>query len=139
MAIPATEGFLRDYSFLRDGRGTMYWVERGPESRIRRRTPDGQIPTLATARFRDVRWMSCTRDGTLYLVDWHDLLKVDPGGTIQTLARGLAERAWFQFHWSERHSLMGVWTDPHKNVYVAVYSGRMVKKITPSGRVTLAV
>jgi hypothetical protein len=30
---------------------------------------------------------------------------------------------------------MGLWTDTARNTYVAAYSARVVKKVTPSGRV----
>lgn len=32
---------------------------------------------------------------------------------------------------------MGLWTDRIGNVYVAVFGGRMVKKVTPFGEVTV--
>ncbi|HSN68979.1 MAG TPA: hypothetical protein VLV48_07025, partial [Thermoanaerobaculia bacterium] len=35
-------------------------------------------------------------------------------------------------------NVMGLWTDPKGNVYAAVYGGRVVKRVSPEGRVTIA-
>src|ERR1700752_659884 len=56
--IPAREGFLRDYSFVRDRAGNMYWAEPGEKVVIKKRPRDGQATTLAAADFRDVGWMA---------------------------------------------------------------------------------
>jgi hypothetical protein len=47
--IPAREGFLRDYSFVRDRAGNMYWADRGAQTVIKKRSPDGKINVHATA------------------------------------------------------------------------------------------
>ena len=67
--IPAREGFLRDYSFVRDRAGNMYWADRGAQTVIKKRSPDGKINVHATADFRQVSWMTATPDGVLFLMD----------------------------------------------------------------------
>jgi hypothetical protein len=47
--IPAREGFLQNYSFVRDGRGNMYWAERGAQTVLRKRTPAGRSERLVVA------------------------------------------------------------------------------------------
>src|SRR5436190_23089468 len=47
--IPAREGFLNDYSFVRDRPGNMYWVDFHERAIIKKRSPDGQIAVLAAA------------------------------------------------------------------------------------------
>ena len=64
-----TEGFLTDYSFVRDIAGNMYWVERFTVSRFKKKTPDGTITTIAEGKFRDIRWSYCTKDGIYYFID----------------------------------------------------------------------
>jgi len=137
--IPAREGFLQDYSFVRDGRGNMYWAERGAQTMLRKRTPAGRIETLGPVDiFRDIRWMTCTTEGTVYLIDGQDLRRVASDGTVDTVARDLGERKLSQFQAGDRHILMGLWTDRAQNVFVAVYGARLVKKIDRDGKVTIA-
>lgn len=137
--IPPREGFREDYqdcSFVRDAAGNMYWAERGEPTVIRKRVPDGTISDLCkTHDFRDVRWMMASAEGTVYLTDAGDLRRISPGGEVVTLARDLKERRLSEHVFGDGHNLMGLWQDEDGNVYVASYSGRLVKKITPAGRV----
>jgi len=135
--IPATEGFLTHYSFVRDGRGTMYIAEGDPRTVIRKRMADGRVLPHSAGPFRDIRWMHATADGTLYVVDVADLRRVLPDGKVRTISRDLSERSIAQFHVQDRHNVMGVWTDTRGNAYVAVYGGRVVKKIAPGGAVSI--
>jgi len=134
--IPARQGFLKNYSFVRDRQGAMYWAERGPTTVIRKRAPDGTISVHATARFQNVRWMTCTPEGTLYLIDLYDLVRIEPNGNVRVVARDLAERSFWQFFVSNEHAVYGLWPDAQGNVYVAVLAGRVVKKVTPEGKVS---
>lgn len=140
--IPARGGFREDYkdcSFVRDRAGNMYWAERGAPIIIRKRTPDGAIADFCKAHdFRDVRWMIASTEGTVYLIDDGDLRCITSDGTVSTLARNLGERSLSQFFMGNQHSIMGLWLDQEANVYVAVYSGRMVKKVDRAGKVTVA-
>jgi hypothetical protein len=86
--IPARKGFrddFDDFHFVRDATGTMYWVDRGTPCVVRKRSPGGPAVTIARASFRDVRWMTVTPQGTVYLVDLHDLVRVDAAGTVRTM------------------------------------------------------
>jgi hypothetical protein len=44
----ARQGVLRDYGFVRDGAGNVYWADRSEKTTIRKRSPDGKIATHAT-------------------------------------------------------------------------------------------
>ena len=44
----ARQGLLRDYGFVRDGAGNVYWADRSEKTTIRKRSPDGKIATHAT-------------------------------------------------------------------------------------------
>lgn len=139
--IPARTGFrenYQDWSFVRDGAGNMYWAARSTQTVIRKRAPDGTVTDLTrNAAFQDVRWMAASPDGVVYLTDGADLRQVAPDGRVTTRARNLKERSVTQITVGESHVLMGVWGDGQQNVYVAVYGARMVKKITPDGRVSV--
>ncbi|GAA4450897.1 hypothetical protein GCM10023189_12220 [Nibrella saemangeumensis] len=135
--IPATQGFLTNYSFVRDKTGTMYWADRSAKTVIRKRLPDGTIGTHATGPFADVRWMTCTPDGILYLTDGPDVKRILPDGKVQILARNVRENRLTKPPVGNQHALMGLSYDPAGNVYVAVFGGRKVKKISPTGQVTV--
>jgi hypothetical protein len=135
--IPARQGLLNNYSFVRDRSGNMFWAERGANTIIRKRDPSGSVSDFAAGGFRDVRWMTCAADGALYLVDSSDLVRVSPDGAVTTVARQLGERSITQFFVNDRHVVMGLWTDPAGNVYVAVYGAGLVKKVSLNGTVAL--
>lgn len=120
---PATPGFsgnYRDFSFVRDGAGNRYWAARSTpavggtaEIIIRRGAPDSTLSDLCQSHdFRDVRWMTCSAGGTVYLIAAGDLCAITPAGTVSTIARDLA-----QFHVNDRHGLMGLWLDHDASVY----------------------
>lgn len=133
--IPPTAGFLQNYSFVRDGAGNMYWVDR-TTSEIRRRTTDGRIGIMARGKFRDARWMTVTADGIVYMVDGRDLLRI-ANGRIQTLARNLSSPHLTRPFVGEHHLLMGLWTDARGNVYVADQAGGEVKRVGTDGHVAV--
>lgn len=133
--IPAREGFLQGYSFVRDGSGTHYWAERGPSTVIRKRLPDGTLQDHARAPFTDVRWLTVTPSGLLFLVDGSDLKRIHPSGEVVTLARELQPRRLRRLYLYDRHALMGLWTDRAGQVYVAAYGDREIRRVDPQGRV----
>ena len=140
--IPDRQGFLDDYNdfqFVHDAQGNFFWAARGDTTFIRRRSPDGTVITIAAAKFRDVRWMTATADGTVFLTDLYDLVRVTPDGIVKTIARGLASWNVNRLTGPDRHAIMGLWTDARENVYAAVFADHAVKKIQPDGRVTTVV
>jgi sugar lactone lactonase YvrE len=129
--IPAREGFPHDYSFVRDGKGDMFWVERQPKVVFRKTTAAGRTSDLANCGdCRDVRWQAMGGDGTLYFTDAGDLRSLGPDGKLKTLAQRLQRPG-------EAQLLMGIWTDARRGVYVADYGHRAVKRIEPGGKVTV--
>ncbi len=139
--IPSRKGFRedhRDFAFVRDAAGAMYWAERGPVTAIVRRTPDGTITTVARGRFRNVRWMAAAPDGTLYVVDMYDLVRIRPDGARTLLAENLPGRSLRRSMSEDQHAVMGVWLDAAGNAYAAVAAERVVKRVDPQGHVTEA-
>jgi hypothetical protein len=133
--IPPTEGFLTNYSFVRDAAGNMYWADReadgGPA--IRKRSPEGALNTVVqSASFRDIRFMTCSPSGTLYLIDRSDLIRIGPDGQRRTVAERLSGD---RFKLNQRHKVQGLCADDTGNVWVAVSERREVKKLTPAGTV----
>ena len=135
--IPPTTGFLTNYSFVRDAAGVMYWADReakgGPA--IRKRLPDGSITAvLQSASFHDIGFVTCSPDGTVYLIDRSDLIRVSRNGQMRVLAENLSGE---QSKLNQRHKVQGLCADDAGNVWVAVYEQREIKKISPDGRVTV--
>ena len=136
--IPPTEGFPESYSFVRDDHDHMYRAEgKEPCQHLNRIDQNKKTERFSDDCFQDIRWMTSSLKGNIYLIDHFDLKKIDSNGEVETLAINLNERKLTQFMVNDPHLLMGVWTDKNENAYVAVYGGRMVKKISPDKKVTV--
>jgi hypothetical protein len=131
--IPSREGFLDGYSFVRDRARNMYWAGRGEKTVVKKRSTDGKLRTHAAGDFRDVRWMTATAAGTLYLIDGGDLKRISSDGKVTTVATKLSEHDPAPSAASARHYQQGLWTDREGNVYVAITAERLVLKVGPDG------
>lgn len=119
------------FTLVRDAAGNSYWAHTVTKAIMR----NGQV--LARGPFKDVRWMTVTPDGTLYVVDTPDLVRISPRGEVKVLARNLAGTRFIRPDVELRHAVMGLWSDRRGNVYAADYSNGKVKRITPEGQVTV--
>jgi hypothetical protein len=136
--IPAREGFLNDYSFVRDRAGTMYWAERGPTTVVKKRVAGGAITTYATGPFRDVRWMTVTPDGVVYLVDSGRLLRIAAGGTVSTVLPAVSAEKPPPADVADPHYQGGLWPCADGSIYVAVPEERLVLAVKPDGSTRVA-
>ena len=135
--IPPTEGFLNNFSFVRDQQGNMYYANRENAcQKVTRRNTDGTNTILGDACMENIRWMTVTDDGIVYLIDLYDLKRIDNQGHVTIIAEQLQEKSWSQFFVNDQHAIMGISTDKQKNVYASINSGRIVKKISPAGKVS---
>jgi hypothetical protein len=129
--VPEHETFKNedDPSLVRDSAGNHYWAQRPNGPIMKNRT------VLARGAFRDIRFMTATPDGTVYFVDTFDLLRVTPDGRVTTVARGLSSDDLIP---SRVHNqILGLWTDRAGNVYLADLKHNAVKRVTPSGVVSI--
>lgn len=124
--VPWRDGFWRDYGFVRDAAGAMYWVP-CPERRctIRKRTPDGRTTTVGPGvRFdHQINWIAAGPAGSVWVVDGEDLRRIDAAGRISTVVRDLGS------------GMMGMFPDARGGLYVAVYDARSIVRVGPDGRV----
>lgn len=138
--VPATSGFRKDESFVRDVAGNSYvageTVGEVKRKVVRRIDSQGRSTRLASG-FTDIRWMAVGADQNLYLVDKGDLARITPDGKVTTLARAQAEGSANPLTWRSDHNLMGLTADAQGNVYVANYGNSKVKKVGRDGRVTV--
>lgn len=72
--------------------------------------------------------MHATPTGVLYFVHGNDLYRIDTTGAVQLMARQVAQQTATFSQMSGRHDLFGIWTDKKENVYVANFSGQVVRK-----------
>ena len=126
------EGFLEDYSFARDGSGNQYWVERFTSSRIKRKSPDGTITTIAEGNFRNVTWMHVTPEGIVYFVDRFNVYQVKEKKSSLLAALAPPPKSG-----DGRHSIFGIWTDNDNNLYAAVSDERKIKKVSVDGKISV--
>lgn len=126
--VPPHGGFNENWGAVHDAAGNIYIVHR----------PNQQTTTLikcapacrpfSSHHFENIRFMTATPSGTLYIVDLVDLVKVTPDGRAIVVARNLSAKR-------ENHQVLGVWTDRYENVYVADYGDRSVKRVDKQGHV----
>jgi DNA-binding beta-propeller fold protein YncE len=144
----------RGLSIWRDAEGNTYYAEQdrhaNRETRILKRTPRGEVSTLAggafghadgrgtQARFQSIGGLAFGPDGSLYVTDAGYLRRVSPDGEVRTLAEGLEEQ-FADDTQSGYGSLMGLAVDAGGNVYVADYGRRRVLKVAADGKVTRVV
>lgn len=132
--IPPSPGFLTTWSLVRDAAGNMYSADR-EHNAILRRTPAGAVSVLARASFRDIRWLTATPGGTVFLIDGTDAVRITPDGKVTRLARNLTRPNRLKMQFEERHLVQGIWTDARGNLYAAVSGEGVVKRIDPAGHV----
>ena len=128
------EGFMKNYSFVRDHFGRMYWADRSKEcQKVVRKNADQSITTLGDKCFENIRWMKSTKGG-LYLVDFQYLKKVDDQGTVKTIATRIADKDMKKSTIKNQNSVMGLWDDSEGNIYTAISSEKTIKKFSPQGK-----
>jgi co-chaperonin GroES (HSP10) len=120
--IPDSEGFLEDYSFVRDHFGRMYWADRTNKCQhVVRKNTHNSTTVLGDQCMENIRWMTSTENGMIYLVDNHDLKKINTNGKVSTLGKATSDYA-------------GAPTvDKQNNIYIADYSGKKITKIAVDG------
>jgi hypothetical protein len=123
--VPWRDGFFREYGFVHDRAGAMYWAT-CPERRcsIRKRAPDGRTTTVGPGvRFNhNINWIAAGPQGSVWVVDGEELRRIDGQGRISTVAR-------------VGPMMMGLFPDAQGGLYVAVYGNRSIVRVGADGRV----
>lgn len=137
--IPDTEGFLENYSFVRDHTGTMYWADRSkPCQQVVRRGADNVTRPISDSCFENIRKIETLQDGSILVTDFQDLKKIDTRGKVTTVASKIANKNWTKSTVDNQNSVMGIWADGHGNIFAAVMSERLVKKFGADGKESVA-
>lgn len=133
--ISDREGLLQNYSFVRDHFGRMYWADRDkPCQTVVRQNADRTVSKLGNHCFENIRKIETMSDGSVVVVDFQDLKKIDKEGKLTTVASKIADKGWTQSTVGTQNAVMGVWGDKDGNLFTAVSSERLVKKFSPTGR-----
>lgn len=101
----------------------------------------GSADGTSAARFRNPFHISGDSDGNLYVTDEtnHTIRKITTGGVVSTIA-GLAANPGYidgGIIMGKFNSPAGVVTDTSGNIYVADTANKVIRKITPSGTVSV--
>jgi hypothetical protein len=137
--VPDTEGFRKEYSFVHDHLGRMYHAQ-GPQGcqHIVRVNKDKSASILGYQCLENIRWMTASPSGDLFLIDGGDVKQLTPSGHIINVALDVPQPKATQFFVNKQHYLGGIAIDKAQNVYVCDFSARNVKVISKSGKATVA-
>lgn len=133
--IPDTEGFLENYSFVRDHLGRMYFASRtNPCQKVLRSNGTYASQQMGHDCFENIRKIQTAPDGSIIVVDFQDLKRIDSQGKTTTVAKKIANKAWTKATVENQNAVMGVWGDRDGNLYAAVSNDRTVKKFSRDGK-----
>ena len=129
-----------DYGFALDQALHMYVLRRS-ERRIDVRDDETVVRTISLADYPGhLHWMTVDPAGTVFIAIGSDLFRIRPGDSSLTLvAQDLIERTDAFDFLHDRHAIMGIWQGNKGDVFVSVFSGQVVKRITSDGKVSVAL
>ncbi len=137
--IPDTEGFLENYSFVRDHFGRMYFANRAePCQKVLRSNGTYASQQMGNDCFENIRKIQSAPDGSIIVVDFQDLKRIDPHGKTTTVARKIANKSWKKATVENQNAVMGVWGDKGGNMYAAISNERVVKRFDRNGKEEVA-
>lgn len=128
-----------DFSLARDRRGTEFYLKRfmspfTDTNHIYRRPPGGAEAVLATGNFKRVNWLHPQDDGSVLFASGSVIYRIDSLGNIALITDRIKNS--HNGKPNEEALVWGIWQDQAKNVYAAVLSDGVIKKIEPSGAIT---
>lgn len=132
--VGPAEGFLTNYSFVRDSAGNMYWVERFTVSRIMKKARNGEITKLLEGKFGFIGWLFSTKNGTLYFTESNRLRRLRTNGMLETVAGDIGSRSTDFTVMGRNYDSYGIWTDDADNIYLAMLDARKLVRIGPGGK-----
>ena len=124
-----------DFGFVRDKDFRSYSIRSDKGEYSISRTDSSGNQLLFSMDLKKPGWSHLSGQNKLYFTDY-PLLYAWGDDTVTTIAEDLtSSRIPFSIQ-SDEHHLYGIWTDSDQSVYLAVYGGRVVKKIDRSGLVS---
>ncbi len=123
-----------DFSFVRDPEFRSYAFRQDEEfsSIVLSDSTGSQV--INRGRYSNLGWSYLSSESVLYFTDYPSVYALEDN-SLRTVAEDLSDaRIPFSIQ-SDTHHLYGIWTDKDENVYVAVYGGRIIKKINAEGTI----
>lgn len=131
------EAFQGNFGFVRDAAFSEYHFRReGNEFIFEKTDLEGKKTFIGKRQLKDVQWLKVGSNGSLYFAENDNLWQLSPNGDFRLLAGKLAQPISPFSVFGENRSVFGIWLDASKNVYVALHTSGLVKKITPDGIVS---
>ena len=139
--IMPTEGFLTNYSFVRDSAGNMYWVERFTVSKIMKKSKRGEITKIAEGKFGFIGWLFAAKNGSIYFTENNKLHKLctrydgkSDNYRVETLAKNIERRSAVFTVMGHNYDSYGIWTDAAENIYLAMINSKKITRIATDGK-----
>ncbi len=133
--IEPTEGFLTNYSFVRDSSGNMFWVERFTSTRFMKKDKAGNISKIAEGKFGFVGWLHVTVNGTLYFTAGGKLYRLSPQGEFKILTDDIGSKTTKFTMMGRNYDSYGIWTDGNENIYIAMIDSKKVIRVNTDGTI----
>lgn len=130
----------QDFSLARDRFGNEYYIKRflkQPEwKHIYKRSPGGAEQVYVRDDFENVNWLHVQSDGSMYYVKGNAIYHVSSRGDIRLVKDSIAAGRVIPGDWARSLLIWGVWPGKADNLYVAVFSEGVVKRIDAKGNVS---
>lgn len=128
-----------DFSLARDSNGNEYYLKlhiTAPDhNHLYKRDTIGREFVIASGNFKGVSWLHPQNDGSILYTRDNDVFRITNKGEIKLVAKSIGNDVP-TFAFAQNSMVYGLWQDAKQNVYAAVFSDKMVKKIDKGGKVT---
>jgi hypothetical protein len=132
--IPDTKAFQKDFSFVQDRNENMYLPDDlGTCQKIIKKQSNGVQTKLGDECLTKIKWMTCTPDGIVYVIDNNDLKKIDKQGHVSLVVDKLSEKKQD----GSTSYLSGPNIDMNGNVYISDCDAGQVKKISVDKKISV--
>ena len=128
-------GENEDFGFVRDSNFVSYeLINLGSYYKIVKKKGES-VDDIGQIKLNSPTWKYLSKTEDFYFVDYPSIYQVKDEKIIKLVENISKSRLPFSIQ-SEKHKIYGIWTDSKDNVYVAIYGGRMVRKINKNGEVS---
>lgn len=129
------DGENEDYSFARDHLFKGYYFKKSGDIHSLVRENQIGIEEIAQLKLSHPTWKYISENGNFYFADYPSVFQIKKDNTINEFKDIAASRFPFSTQ-RDHHRIYGIWTDQDENIYVAVYGGRVVRKIDSDGNIS---
>lgn len=123
----STAGFPEWTGFTRDATGNMYYIEKSIPTYFWKIDTAGKKTLLGSKSFQSVGRLHLTGNGDLYFNNGADLYWFPETDSIELYVKDIADTINGKV---DAHSIMSIWSDSKKNLYIA--TGSVIKKVEKS-------